>query len=53
MLEYIITPHVGSCYATFHSSLTFQSYERQLNMLLNRKTPLDMYSVLIPKYLGG
>ena len=38
---------------TFHSSLTVQSYARQLNMLTNRITALGMYMVLLSKNLIG
>ena len=38
---------------TLHISLTVQSNVRQLNILTNGTTALDVYSVLIPKYLVG
>ena len=41
-----VTSHLMSCQVTFHSSLTVQSYARQLNILTNRTTTLDVYSVL-------
>jgi hypothetical protein len=48
-----ITPRLGSCHVTFISSLTVQSYVRQLNISTNRTTSLCVYSDLIRKDLVG
>ena len=42
---------LGSCHVTFHSPLTVQSYERQLNILTNWRTGLGMDSVLKGRFI--
>jgi hypothetical protein len=44
---------MGSGQVIFHFSLTVQSYGRQLNILTNQTTSLDVYFILIPKDLVG
>ena len=46
---------MGSPHVTFQSSLTVQSYARQLNIhvVSNQTTALGMYSLLMPKDLVG
>jgi len=42
------TPRLGSCHATFHSSLTVKSYIKIVKYILtNRSTALGVYSVLL------
>jgi hypothetical protein len=53
MHYHLTTSSFWSNDVTLHISLTVQSNVRQLNILTNGTTALDVYSVVIPKYLFG